>query len=200
MLRVLGRKTSGNVQKVIWLLEEMGEAYKREDYGRQFNNTQDAAYLALNPNGKVPTIVDGDTTVWESNTILRYLANRRPTPLYPPDPAVRSQIERWMDWQLASLNNPYLAIFRDAKKPEAERGATWAKDAEELGQQLQILDGALKAGSWLAGGAITLADICLGPIIHRCLDFPIQLPALSNLRAWRDKLKEKASFKKATAG
>ena len=136
MLRVLGRKTSGNVQKVIWLLEEMGEPYKREDYGRQFNNTQDAAYLALNPNGKVPTIVDGDTVVWESNTILRYLANKRGSPLYPGDPAGRSQVERWMDWQLASLNGPYLAIFRDAKKPEAERGPSWAKDAEELGQQI----------------------------------------------------------------
>jgi glutathione S-transferase len=197
MLRVLGRKTSGNVQKVIWLLEEMGEAYKREDYGRQFNNTQDAAYLALNPNGKVPTLVDGDTTVWESNTILRYLCNKRSNPLYPADAAVRSQIERWMDWQLASLNNPYLAIFRDAKKPEAERGPSWAKDADELGQQLQILDGALTAGSWLAGGAITLADICLGPIIHRCLDFPIQLPALDRLKAWRSQVAARPAFQKA---
>ena len=93
MLRVLGRKTSGNVQKVIWLLEEMGEPYKREDYGRQFNNTQDAAYLALNPNGKVPTLVDGGTTVWESNTILRYLANKRGSPLYPTDAAARSHVD-----------------------------------------------------------------------------------------------------------
>ncbi len=60
MLRVLGRGTSGNVQKVVWLLEELGTPYKREDYGRQFNNTQDAAYLTLNPNGKVPTLVDGE--------------------------------------------------------------------------------------------------------------------------------------------
>jgi len=197
MLRVLGRKTSGNVQKVIWLLEELGEPYQREDYGRQFNNTQDAAYLALNPNGKVPTLVDGDAVVWESNTILRYLANKRGTPLYPTAAAARSQVERWMDWQLASLNNPYLAIFRDAKKPAAERGPSWAKDAEELGQQLQILDSALKAGPWLAGGVITLADICLGPIIHRCLDFPIQLPALDRLKAWRGQVAARPAFQKA---
>ena len=63
MLKLLGRKTSGNVQKVIWLLEEMGEPYEREDYGRQFGNTGDAAYLALNPNGKVPTLLDGDVTI-----------------------------------------------------------------------------------------------------------------------------------------
>jgi len=197
MLRVLGRKTSGNVQKVIWLLEEMGEPYKREDYGRQFNNTQDATYLALNPNGKVPTLVDGDTAVWESNTILRYLANKRGSPLYPSDPARRSEVERWMDWQLASLNVPYLAIFRDAKKAEAERSTSWAKDAEELGQQLRILDGALKPGPWIAGDAITLADICLGPIIHRCLDFPIQLPELDRLKAWRGKVAARPAFQKA---
>src|ERR1051325_1839171 len=104
MLRVLGRGTSGNVQKVVWLLEELGASYKREDYGRQFNNTADAAYLALNPNGKVPTLVDGDTVIWESNTILRYLAAKAGSKFYPADPAARSQVERWMDWQLASLN------------------------------------------------------------------------------------------------
>jgi glutathione S-transferase len=197
MLRVLGRKTSGNVQKVIWLLEEMGEPYKREDYGRQFNNTQDAAYLALNPNGKVPTVVDGDTVVWESNTILRYLANKRGSPLYPADATARSQVERWMDWQLASLNGPYLAIFRDAKKPEAERSPSWSKDAEELGQQLQILAGALTAGGWIAGGAMSLADICLGPIIHRCLEFPISLPALDRLKAWRGQVAARPAFQKA---
>src|SRR5919109_1889390 len=100
MLRVLGRKTSGNVQKVIWLLEEMKQPYQREDYGRQFGNTADAAYLKLNPNGKVPTLVDGDVVVWESNTILRYLAGKAKSPLYPADAAKRTQVERWMDWQL----------------------------------------------------------------------------------------------------
>ncbi|SVC50917.1 uncharacterized protein METZ01_LOCUS303771, partial [marine metagenome] len=76
MLRLLGRETSGNVQKVLWLLEELGLDYSREDYGRQFENTADAAYLSLNPTGKVPTLVDGATVVWESNSILRYLCGR----------------------------------------------------------------------------------------------------------------------------
>ena len=95
MFRVLGRSTSGNVQKVVWLLEELGQPYSREDYGRQFNNTQDAAYLKLNPHGKVPTLVDGGVAVWESNTILRYIANKAGTPLYPTDAAARSEVERW---------------------------------------------------------------------------------------------------------
>jgi glutathione S-transferase len=199
MLRVLGRATSGNVQKVIWLLEEIGLSYKREDYGRQFNNTGDAAYLKLNPNGKVPTLVDGDTVVWESNTILRYLCNKQGGhALYPSDPAARSQVERWMDWQLASLNNPYLGIFKEAKKPAAERAASWAADAKDLKTQLDILEAGMGGQPWLAGQAISLADVCLGPIVHRCLDFPVDLPGLAGLRTWRDKVAARPAFKKAT--
>jgi glutathione S-transferase len=197
MLKVLGRKTSGNVQKVIWLLEELKQPYEREDYGRQFNNTG-GDYLKLNPNGKVPTLVDGDVVVWESNTILRYLGGKHGAAFYPADPAARSHVERWMDWQLASLNNPYLAIFRDAKKPAAERSAGFANDAKELDLQLQILDAGIGSSGWIAGSSISLADICLGPIVARCLDFPVELSALPKLRAWRAQIGQRAAFKAAT--
>ena len=73
-VKLLGRQTSGNVQKVLFMLEEIKLPYAREDYGRQFNNTQTPEYLAMNPNAKVPTVIDGDMVIWESNTILRYLA------------------------------------------------------------------------------------------------------------------------------
>ena len=199
MLRLLGRNTSGNVQKVIFLLEELGTPYTREDYGRQFNNTQDAAYLKLNPNGKVPTLVDGDTVVWESNTILRYLAAKhKKDTLYPSDPAARTEVERWMDWLLASVNYQYVQVFKDSKKASNERAATFEADAKELAAQLSILDGAMAGKAWIAGKDFTLADVALGPIMHRCLDFPIALPALGNLKAWREKLKERPAFKKAT--
>jgi glutathione S-transferase len=200
MLRVLGRATSGNVQKVLFFLEETGTPYAREDYGRQFNNTG-GDYLKLNPNGKVPTLVDGETVIWESHTIIRYLATKGgKTDLYPTDAAARTQVERWMDWLLASVNYQYVQVFKDSKKPDAERAPTFAADAKELGAQLEILDKAIAGKPFIAGGGLTLADIAMGPIVHRCLDFPIALPALTNLRAWRDKLKEKASFKKATVG
>jgi glutathione S-transferase len=200
MLRVLGRATSGNVQKVLFFLEETGTPYSREDYGRQFNNTG-GDYLKLNPNGKVPTLVDGETVIWESHTILRYLASKLgKTDLYPTDLAKRTEVERWMDWLLASVNYQYVQVFKDSKKPEAERAATFAADAKELGAQLAIIDGALAGKSFLAGDKISLADLALGPVLHRCLDFPIDLPALPNLRAWRDRLKALPSFQKATKG
>jgi glutathione S-transferase len=198
MLRVLGRGTSGNVQKVVWLLEEMGLPYGREDYGRQFGNTADAAYLKLNPSGKVPTLVDGDVVVWESNTILRYIANRHGTPLYPADPAARSQVERWMDWLLASLNGPYVAIFKESKKAEAERAPSFAADAKELKAQLDLLNGAITGRKFIAGDAMSLADIALGPIVHRCLDFPIDVSGLDNLQAWRTSMASRPAFRKAT--
>ncbi|HKY95093.1 MAG TPA: glutathione S-transferase family protein [Kiloniellales bacterium] len=199
MLRLLGRATSGNVQKVIFLLEELGLPYQREDYGRQFNNTG-GDYLKLNPNAKVPTLVDGDTVVWESNSILRYLASKHGGgKLYPADPAARSQVERWMDWQLSALYNPYVAMFREAKKPAAERSATFAADEKDLGAQLSILEGSLAQHAHVAGKDLSLADIALAPIVARCLDYPISLPDLPKTKAWRQAMAARPAFKKATA-
>ena len=199
MLRVLGRATSGNVQKVLFLLEELKLPYQREDYGRQFNNTQDEAYLKLNPNGKVPTLVDGDNVIWESNTILRYICNKQKNAdLYPADPAARTQVERWMDWMLASLNPAYLGIFKEAKKAPGERAASWDADSKDLKAQLEILDRGMAGNPWAAGPNLTLADIALAPVVSRCLDFPVDLPALPKLRAWRDKVAQRPAFKKAT--
>jgi glutathione S-transferase len=199
MLRILGRGTSGNVQKVVWLLEELKEPYKREDYGRQFNNTQTEEYLHLNPSGKVPTLVDGDAVVWESNSILRYLSNKLAggAALYPGDPAARSQVERWMDWQLASLNAPYLGVFREAKKKEDERAPGFAADAKELTAQLELLEKATAGRPWIAGEHFSIADICLGPIIDRALAFPVSLPALPGVRAWRDRVVAREAYKKS---
>jgi len=200
MLRVLGRATSGNVQKVVFLLEEMRLPYQREDYGRQFNNTQDAAYLKLNPNGKVPTLVDGDAVIWESNTIMRYICNKYAgQSLYPADPAQRSMVERWMDWQLSAIYGPYVALFKDSKKPAAERGPTWAQDAKDLQAQLDILETGIGQSTWIAGKDLSLADIGLGPIVHRCLGFPVELQGLAKVRAWHERISERPAFKKATS-
>jgi glutathione S-transferase len=199
MVKILGRSTSGNVQKVVWLLEELGQPYTREDFGRQFNNTQTEDYLKLNPNGKVPTLVDGEVVVWESNTILRYLCNKSAAgaALYPTESAARSQVERWMDWQLAALNGPYLGVFREAKKKEEERAASFAADAKELVAQLEILEKGTAGRPWLAGAIFSIADICLGPIVDRCLSFPVTLPALKGVKAWRDKVVARAAYQKS---
>ncbi len=197
MLRLLGRATSGNVQKVVFLLEELGSEYQREDYGRQFENTTTPEYLALNPNGKVPTLLDGDLAIWESNTILRYLARQARSDLYPSDFAARSQVERWMDWQLATVNPLYMTIFKESRKPEAERMPSLPAVAAELDEALSLLDAQIGAGPWILGDSFSLADTCLGPIVHRCLGFPVTLGELAAVRGWRDRLLERPAFKTA---
>src|SRR5260221_8457238 len=199
MIRLRGRKTSGNVQKVLFLLEELGERYEREDYGRQFGNTTTPDYLNLNPNAKVPTIQVDGLTIWESNTILRYLAIRAGHRFYPAEPGKRTDVERWMDWLLASLNPLYLYMFREAKKPAAERPADFAAQEKEMAAQLTILDGALARHTWLAGDEFTIADIAMGPIVKRCLGFAIDLPALSDLRSWQARIDARPAFQTATA-
>ena len=199
MLTLLGRKTSGNVQKVLFLLEEAGLPYARQDYGRTFQNTATPDYLALNPTSKVPTLVDGAVVVWESNTILRYLAALHAPGLAGATPAEKTQVERWMDFVLAAVNPGYLAAFKGAKLAPAERAAGYDEAVADLIAQLKILDGHLTGQPFLALGRLTLADIALAPIIGRCLAFPLDRPALPALEAWFAGIAGRPAFKAATA-
>jgi len=194
MIKLLGRQTSGNVQKVIFLLEELGIPYVREDYGRQFGNTQTDAYRKLNPNAKVPTLIDGELVIWESNTILRYLATVHGPTLTGATPGERTLVERWMDWLLASLNTPYVNVFKDAKKAPVERSADFAAQSADLAAQLKILDGHLAGRQWFALDRFTIAEVALGPIVKRCMEFPIDLPVLSELKRWQASLDARSAF------
>ena len=198
MIELLGRATSGNVQKVIFALEELGLPYERKDYGRQFENTTTPQYAALNPMKKVPTLVDGDIVVWQSNTILRYLAATHAPQLAGATPAETPQVERWMDWMLASLNTPYLAMFKDAKKPAAERAADFAAQSADLVAQLKILDGHIAGKQWFALDRFSLAEIALAPVVKRCLDFPIERPEFAELARWMKAVEARPAFAVAT--
>ena len=194
MIRLLGRATSGNVQKVIFLLEELGLKYVREDYGRQFNNTNTDAYRKLNPNMKVPTLIDGDLVSWESNTILRYLAAKHNPGLTGATPAEKTYVERWMDWMLASLNTPYVAVFKEAKKPAAERSADFAAQSADLVAQLKVLDGHIAGKNWFALDRLTIADIALAPVVKRALEFPIERPEFPDLSRWMKAIESRPTF------
>jgi glutathione S-transferase len=197
MLRLLGRQTSGNVQKVIFALEEIGAPYVREDYGRDFGNTTTEAYGKLNPTRKVPTLVDGAAVIWESNTILRYLAAAYAPLLTGATAADRSEVERWMDWLLASVNAAFLAVFRETKRKPEERGAEFAAAGTELVNQLKILDGHLVQREFIALGRFTIADAALAPIIKRCVGFPIDRPAFSGVEGWLKRMEARPAFQVA---
>jgi glutathione S-transferase len=197
MIRLLGRATSGNVQKVIFALEEIGAPYAREDYGRQYENTGSPAYRAMNPPGKVPTLVDGAVTIWESNTILRYLAATRSPHLGGATPAEAAAIGSWMDFLLATINPGYLSAFKEAKLAPAERSAGYDAAIKDLVAALALIDGALAGRDFLALGRLTLADIALAPILKRCLDFPIDRPALPELERWMAAIAARPAFEVA---
>jgi glutathione S-transferase len=182
------------VQKVIFCLEELGVPYIREDYGRQFGNTSTDAYRKLNPNAKVPTLIDGDVVIWESHTILRYLAALHGPTLTGATAAERTMVERWMDWLLGALNTPYVAVFKDAKKAPPERAADFAGHSADLLAQLKILDGHIAGREWFALDRFTIADVALAPIVKRCLEFPIERPPYGELTRWQAAIDARPAF------
>jgi glutathione S-transferase len=194
VIRLLGRQTSGNVQKVIFCLEELGLRYIREDYGRQFGNTSTDAYRKLNPTTKVPTLIDGDLVIWESHAILRYLAAVHGPALTGATPAERTMVERWMDWLLGALNTPYVAVFKDVKKAPAERAPDFAAQSADLVAQLKILDGHIAGREWFALERLTIADLALGSIVKRCLEFAIERPPYAGLERWQSAIEARPAF------
>src|SRR6185437_1604241 len=112
MIKLFGRADSLNVRKVLWAMEELGLKCEREDYGGPFGRVDTPEYLRLNPNGLVPTLIDDGTTIWESNTIIRYLADRQNAAAFGGDTAIkRAHIGQWMDWQLSAFNAPIQSLF-----------------------------------------------------------------------------------------
>ena len=139
-------------------------------------------------------IADGDAIVWESHTILRYLAALHGPALTGATPAERTMVERWMDWLLAHLNTPYVAVFRDARKAPAERAADFAAQSADLVAQLGILDGHITGRHWFALDRLTIADMALATIVKRCLEFPIERPAFGELTRWQAAIDARPAF------
>ena len=203
-MKIWGRDSSSNVMKVLWLCEELGLPYERIDAGGDFGKTTEPFYLAMNPNSRVPTLEEEDGfTLWESNSILRYLCNSRApgNPIYPQAPKQRADMERWMDWQLATLNAPMVTVFFTyVRIPEAKRDYPATARARDEAEKLwTILDRQLQGRDYLVGD-FTLADIVMGPYLHRWFQLPIPRADLPNLAAWYARLQAKhAGFAKHVA-
>jgi glutathione S-transferase len=197
VLTVLGRATSSNVQKVMWLLAEIGQPCVRVDMGGQFGGNKEAEYLQKNPNGVVPTLIDMDTVVWESNTILRYLANRFGAfELYPPNFVHRAWVERWMDWQLSTLGPANTLLFQSiVRTPPEQRSADLIEDYRQRNAKLfDVLDQALVGRRYLGGEVLTLADVALGPLTYRWFELPVERHEYRYLRRWYDLLCQHPAF------
>lgn len=193
MRRLWGRANSSNVMKIVWLLEELGLPYERLDVGGPFGNTDTPEYLAMNPNGKVPTLeLDDGFILWESNAILRFLcaATAPDSPMWPSDLKARANIDRWMDWQQTTVDAPQRVLLQRLVRTSPERRDLRVIDAAaaELRRFWSILDRALSQTPYVAGSDFTLADIALGVHVHRWFAYPVDRPDQPHLRAWYDRL------------
>ncbi|MCQ4158373.1 glutathione S-transferase [Roseomonas sp. GC11] len=196
---IWGRANSSNVMKLLWFCAETGLPYERRDAGGAFGRTQEPAYKAMNPMSLVPVLEEPDGwALWESNSILRYLGatTAEGAGLYPAAPRRRAAIERWMDWQLAHLSQPMTTLFfTHVRIPEPERDWDAAEAARQKAASLwALLDHQLQATPFAEGEALTLADIALGPFIHRWFALPIERPDLPALRQWYEHLCERPGY------
>ena len=197
MLRVLGRKTSINVQKVMWLTGEMGLEVERVDIGGPFGGNDTPEYLAKNPNGLVPTLEDGDFVLWESHSICRYLAEKYGAPPWAPeDAAARALIGKWMDWYITKLHPPMTVIFWALIRTAPEGRDMDAVNAA-VGQAAELwtlLDAQLAGAEFITGDEPGMADIPAGCAVNRWYAMEVERPNLANLEAWHGRLKDRAPY------
>lgn len=188
-LKIWGRPNSVNVQKVLWCLCELDLAYERIDAGMQFGRTREPEYLAMNPNARVPTMVDGDYVLWESNSIMRYLclAYGADSPIYPKEPRRRAAVDRWLDWTLSTVqpvDRPvFWALVRTA--PEKRDMVAIQKDADAEAEIWRIANHYLSTRRFIEGDDFTLADIALGAYARRWFGVEgIARPRFAHLERW----------------
>lgn len=199
MLRILGRAASINVRKVLWACAEMNIGFEREDWGAGFKPTALPEFLALNPNAMVPVIQDGDFTLWESNSIIRYLATRDgQSALYPAEARARARVDQWIDWQASDLNRSWSYAFMSLvrQSPAHQDGQALAAGLAQWSNYMQILDQQLEAtGVYVAGDAFSLADIPIGLSVHRWFATPFAHPPLPSVEAYYERLSERPGFR-----
>lgn len=210
MLTILGKPESINVRKVLWTCAELGLQPGRDyvhdaGWGGAGRSTKEDAFLVLNPHGLVPVLRDdettaGDTTLWESNSIVRYLIARQGrTDLLPATPAARAKIEMWMDWQLGDLNGAWRGAFMGLVRnhPDFRDKAAIIRSTQAWNAMMLVLDRHLQASNaYVAGDSFTAADIVIGLAVNRWAMTPIERPQLDSVTAYYDRLTEREGFRR----
>jgi glutathione S-transferase len=198
-LTIWGRANSVNVQKVLWCLAELDLPFERIDAGMQYGRTQEADYLAMNPNARVPTLVDGDYGLWESNSIMRYLCMEyRPDSLvYPKLPKQRAAIDRWLDWTLSTVQPVDRPVFWALVRtpPEQRDMAVIQKNSDAAAEVWRIAEHHLSTRRYIEGDNFSIADIAIGCYARRWLGVEgITRPKQPHLERWLALLGERAGF------
>lgn len=198
-LRILGRANSFNVRKVLWLCDELGITFAREDWGRGYTPTSAPEFLRLNPVAQIPVVIDGDLVLRESHAILRYLClKHRAEVLYPSPPERRVRVEQWMDWVAYDLTHAMRGAFLGGQLREKPWDNAWfvEQGRQDFTHCMQLLDAEFADGrAHICGEAFTLADIPLGLVVNRW--FAVQgfdKPELPAVSAYFERLSQRPAF------
>jgi glutathione S-transferase len=201
MLKVWGRRSAFNVQKVLWLVGELGLSHQHISAGGGYGGLDDPAFLARNPHGRVPVIEDDGVVVWESHAILRYLAARYGGPSWWPEaPAARVEADGWMDWAQTSLQRDFLTgvFWGWYRTPDAQRDARAVGAAlAACARNFRLLDQVLAHRPFLSGGSPGLADIPAGTHLYRYYELEIDRPETPHVAAWYARLQQRSAYRDA---
>lgn len=200
MLKIWGRKTSSNVQKVMWAIGELGLAHERIDVGGAFGKNREAEYLAMNPNGLVPTLQEDDGfLLWESNSIVRYLAGKHDTSgvLEPKDLRQRAVASQWMDWQLSVCGPAITPVFWGLIRtpPEKRDMAAIKAGRDRTVEAMTMLDQRLAKSDYVAGPAFSYGDIPVAIMCYRYVQLVPDRPATPHLDRWYAAASSRQAFK-----
>ena len=203
MLKIWGRNTSSNVQKVIWALAEMKLPFERIDVGGAFGKTKDPFYLAMNPNSLVPTLEEEDGfTMWELNSIVRYLAAKHQNrTVEPADLKTRARAQMWMDWQLSVMAPAITPVFWGMIRTPPEKRDLKAIETgkEKTIVAAKMMDEQLAKTKFMAGDEFSYGDIPVGIMIYRYMQLIPERPATPNLDRWYAAISSRAAFKEQIA-
>jgi glutathione S-transferase len=199
MLKIWGRSTSSNVQTVMWAVAELGLAHERLDWGGAFGGNDDPDYRAMNPNGLIPVLQDGDTVLWESPVILRYLGARYgDESFWPGDPAQRAALDMWAEWIKTSISPAliYKVFWQLIRTPEARRDVAVAEaGAAELRALMPRLDARLEGASYLGGDTLCFADVMAGHVLFRYQTMEFEKVPTPNIDAYYARLTERPAYR-----
>ncbi len=199
-MRVLGRADSSNVQAVMWGASELGLAPLRDDYGHRFGGLDTPEFRALNPHGQVPVLVDGDTVVWESSAILRYLAARYGDggAFWPADPSARAHVDMWAEWAKVAVQRDFAhPVFWARVRTAAARRdpAAFAVSLARFEDHLSRAEAQLGGQDFLCGADLSLADIVFGHLLFRWYDMEIERRAHPAVERYYERLAARPGYR-----
>jgi len=187
MLQIYGNPRS-RAMRCLWMLEEMGEPYQLIEKSIRTDELQSAEYLRLNPNARIPTLVDGDLVLWESMAINLYLAQKYEGPMHSVGPTVLGLAAQWSFWAMLELEGLLLELLNHrAVLPEFARDPSYAeRDELLLRRPLGVLNNSLRGRDHLAGGNFTVADLNVASILAWGKMARLDLSAHPDVARWLD--------------